>query len=106
MDFLLKINSLLNKRECINKNVYNDIENFIDFKKGLIDNYDSVIFGIKYEIFEVEIRVLLLLEILEQTLRLSSFLNAIFSSLHVGGELEQSEQPPDASGTDLFSSSS
>ena len=49
MDFLLKINSLLNKSECINKNVYNDIENFIDFKKGLIDNYDSVIFGIKYE---------------------------------------------------------
>ena len=49
MDFLLKLNSLLHRSECINKNVYNDIENFIDFKKGAINNYESVIFGKKYE---------------------------------------------------------
>ena len=49
MDFLLKLNNLLNKSECINKNVYTDINNFIDFKKGIIDNYESVIFGKKYE---------------------------------------------------------
>jgi hypothetical protein len=49
MDFLLKLNNLLKKSECINKNVYTDIDNFIDFKKGAINNYESVIFGIKYE---------------------------------------------------------
>jgi hypothetical protein len=49
MDFLLKLNSLLLMSECINKNVYTDIENFINFKKGLINNYESVIFGKKYE---------------------------------------------------------
>lgn len=49
MDFLLKMNSLLSRSECINKNVYNDIENFIDFKKELSDNYESVIFGKKYK---------------------------------------------------------
>ena len=38
MDFLLKLNSLLNKSECINKNVYTDINNFIDFTPFLIQN--------------------------------------------------------------------
>jgi hypothetical protein len=49
MNFLLKLNNLLNKKDSINKEVYTDIENFISFKKGLIDNYESIIFGIKYK---------------------------------------------------------
>jgi len=49
MDFLLKLNNLLNKSECINKNVFNDINNFIDFKKEMNNNYESVIFGKKYK---------------------------------------------------------
>lgn len=49
MNFLLKLNNLLNKKDSINKEVYTDIENFISFKKGSIDNYESIIFGIKYK---------------------------------------------------------
>lgn len=49
MNFLSKLNNLLNKKDSLDKEVYTDIENFIAYKNGLTNNYESVIFGLKYK---------------------------------------------------------
>jgi hypothetical protein len=49
MNFLSKLNNLLNKKDSLDKEVYTDIENFIVYKNGLSNNYESVIFGLKYK---------------------------------------------------------
>jgi hypothetical protein len=49
MNFLSKLNNLLNKKDSLDKEVYTDIENFIVYKNRLSNNYESVIFGLKYK---------------------------------------------------------